>query len=361
MTEKEYLIALSTFISIGPMRTKLLLSYFAAAKKIWTATPKELLEVGLGTKLTEKFIAHRERFDIKKYLADLKKESITPVTFFDSGYPENLKDLEDAPFVLYVKGVLKKSDSRAVAIVGTRMMTSYGREVTQRLSSELANYGITVISGLALGVDAESQKAALDSGGRTIAVLASGLDTISPLANKRLALDIISKDSGAVVSEYPLGHEPFPSDFAVRNRLISGLSKAVIVIEGRMKSGTFYTVNAAANQGRPVFAVPGPITSPASEGPNYLIQNGAKPVTSARDILDELHLQLKVDPEAVEKIMPGSPIESKIIEILDREPLHLDELVRITGVPTSEVSARLTIMEMKGLVKNLGNCIYTKV
>jgi len=361
MTEKEYLIALSTFTSIGPMRTKLLLSYFKSAKKIWESSQKDLLEVGLGVKLVEKFLEHRKSFDAEKYLLNLEKESITPVTINDRDYPENLKDLEDAPFVLYVKGVLKKTDSRAVAIVGTRMMTSYGREVTQKLSSELANYGITVISGLALGVDAESQRAAIAAGGRTIAVLASGLDIISPLANKNLALDIISKGSGAVVSEYPLGHVPFPSDFAIRNRLISGLSKAVVVIEGRMKSGTFYTVSAAAAQNRPVFAVPGPITSPASEGPNYLIQNGAKPITTARDVLDELHLQLRVDPDAVEKVMPGSPIESKIIEFLDCEPLHLDELVRISGVATAEVSARLTIMEMKGLVRNLGNGIYKKI
>jgi DNA processing protein len=360
MTEKEYLIALSTFISIGPMRTKLLLTYFKSAKKIWEASYEDLLEVGLGTKLVEKFLEHKRSFDIKKYLIDLKEELVTPVTINDRDYPENLKDLEDAPFVLYVKGTLKKVDSRAVAIVGTRMMTSYGREVTQKLAGELANYGITVISGLALGVDAESQRAALNAGGRTIAVLASGLDIISPLTNKQLALEIISKDSGAIVSEYPLGHEPFPSDFAVRNRLISGLSKAVVVIEGRMKSGTFYTVNAAAAQNRPVFAVPGPITSPASEGPNYLIQNGAKPIISAKDVLDELHLQLKVDPEMMEKVMPGSPIESKIVEILECEPLHLDELVRISGISTSEISARLTIMEMKGLVRNLGGGIYQK-
>jgi DNA processing protein len=361
MTEKEYLIALSTFISIGPMRTKLLLSYFKSAKKIWSASCKDLLEVGLGEKLVTKFLEHRKKFDVERYFLNLKKESVNAVTINDPDYPENLKDLEDAPFVLYVKGVLKRTDSRAVAIVGTRMMTSYGREVTQKLAGELASYGITIISGLALGVDAESQRSALSAGGRTIAVLASGLDIISPLTNKQLALDIISKNSGAVVSEYPLGYGPFPYDFPVRDRLISGLSKAVVVIEGRMKSGTFYTVNAAAAQNRPVFAVPGPITSPASEGPNYLIQNGAKPITSARDVLDELHLQLKVDPEAVEKVMPGSPIESKIVEILECEPLHLDEVVRMTGIATAEVSARLTIMEMKGLVRNLGGGIYKRI
>ena len=359
MPDRDYLIALSTFESFGPMRTHLLLSYFKSAGKIWTATQKDLLEVGLGTKLVEKFIEHRTKFDIQKYLNDLKKESVTAVTINDSDYPENLKDLEGMPHVLYVKGTLKKSDSRSVAIVGTRMMTSYGREIAQKFAGELATFGITVISGLALGIDAEAQRAALKAGGRTLSVLASGLDIISPLTNKALALEFI-KSSGAVVSECPLNHQPFPSDFPVRDRLISAMAKAVIVIEGRMKSGTFYTVKAALEQGRPVFAVPGPITSPASEGPNYLIQNGAKLITSAKDVLDELHLQLKVDSEAIEKVMPGGPIEIKIIEILDREPLHLDELVRISGIATSEVSARLTIMEMKGLVRNMGQGIYKK-
>jgi DNA processing protein len=360
MTEREYLISLSTFISIGPMRTKLLLSYFKSAKNIWNTSQKELAEVNLGTKLIEKFVEYRNKFDFESYSQKLKKESVVPVTIFEKDFPENLKDLDDCPFVLYVKGTLKKSDSRAVAIVGTRMMTSYGREVAQKLSGELSGYGITIISGLALGIDAEAERAALTAGGRTIAVLASGLDIISPLTNKQLALSVISKNQGAVVSEYPLGHQPFPSDFPVRDRLISGLSKAVIVIEGRMKSGTFYTVAAAANQNRPVFAVPGPITSPTSEGPNYLIQNGAKPILSAKDVLDELHLQLKVDLEAVEKVMPGGPTEIKLVKILAREPLHLDELVRISGIPTSEVSARLTIMEMKGLVRCVGNGIYKK-
>jgi DNA processing protein len=240
------------------------------------------------------------------------------------------------------------------------MMTSYGKEVTTRFAGELANFGITVVSGLALGVDAQAQRASLSAGGRTIAVLASGLDIISPFANKTLALEFIKKN-GAVVSEYPIGHVPMPFDFPVRDRLISGLAKAVIVVEGRMKSGTFYTVKAALDQGRPVFAVPGPITSSASEGPNYLIQNGAKLTTSIKDVMEELNMQVMVDTEAVEKIMPGDRYEKKILQILEAEPLHLDELVRISGAKTSEVSARLTIMEMKGMVRSLGNGIYKRV
>jgi DNA processing protein len=360
MKDNDYLILLSTFESFGPMRLKLLLSYFKYAKKVWMASEHELIETGLGENLVKKFVEHRNNFDPKKYLKRLTDLSIQAVTIKDKEYPENLKELSDAPYVLYVRGILKKSDNRSVAIVGTRMPTTYGREVAQKLAGELGTLGITVVSGLALGIDAIAQRAALSAGGRTISVLASGLDIISPLTNKALALEFI-KNNGAVISEYPVGHTPFPANFPVRDRLISGLAKAVIVIEGRMKSGTFYTVHAAAEQGRPVFAVPGPITSPASEGPNYLIQNGAKPITNIRDVLDELNMQLKVDSEAIEVVMPSSPMEAKIVEILSVEPLHLDELVRISGVKTSEVSARLTIMEMKGMVKHLGQGIYKKV
>lgn len=360
MSDKEYLIALSTFTSFGPVRTALLIKYFKTAKKIWEVSQNELLKVGLGIKTVENFIEHRNNFDIYKYLAKLKSLSINVLTLFDDNYPENLKEISDAPYVLYVRGKLTKEDSRAVAIVGTRMMTSYGREVTQKFGGELANFGVTVVSGLALGVDAEAQRAALKANGRTIAVLASGLDIISPYTNKALALEFI-KNNGAVVSEYPLGHVPFKSDFAVRNRLISGLSRAVIVIEGRIKSGTFYTVNAAANQGRPVFAVPGPITSPASEAPNYLIQNGAKLVTTSRDVMEELNMQLIVDRQKMERVMPSDKIESEIAKMLELEPLHLDELVRISGGKTAEISARLTIMEMKGMVKNIGDGVYRRI
>ncbi|HET7099138.1 MAG TPA: DNA-processing protein DprA [Patescibacteria group bacterium] len=360
MSEREYLIALSTFVTFGPQRLKLLISYFKKPSKIWNSSKNDLIEVGLGIKTVENFIYHRDKLDISEYLKKLESLSIKTFTIFENDYPANLKEISDAPYVLYVRGNLDKTDSRAVAIVGTRMMTSYGREVTHKFATNLANFGITVVSGLALGVDAEAQRSALDAGGRTIAVLASGLDIISPYSNKALALEFIKKN-GAIVSEYPLGHMPFKANFAVRNRLISGLSKAVIVTEARIKSGTFYTVNAAANQGRPVFAVPGQITSPASEAPNYLIQNGAKLITKISDVLEELNYEVMVDREKVEKVMPTTGEEKKIVEILSVEPLHLDELVRISRMPTQVISARLTIMEMKGMIKNLGGGVYQKV
>lgn len=360
MTESRYLTAICAFSYFGPARVKLLLSYFKSAKRIWNASEKSLLEVGLKPAAVADFLNHKDKFNIEKYFKKLKNLSINALTIFDKTYPANLKGLSDAPYVLYVRGNLRKSDSQGVAIVGSRLMTSYGREIAGKFAAELANFGVTVVSGLALGVDAEAQRAALAAGGRTIAVLASGLDIITPITNKSLALEFIKSGSGAIVSECPLGYEPRAFDFPVRDRLIAGLSKAVIVVEARMKSGTFYTVKAALDQGRPVFAVPGPITSPASEGTNYLIQNGAKPVTSIKDVLEELDLQFKVNSEAVEKVMPEDPFDVKILGILDREPLHLDDLVRISGCETSEISARLTIMEMKGMVRSMGGGVYKK-
>lgn len=359
MGDREYLTALSTFVPFGPARLKLLIDYFKKTKRVWNVSPSELREIGMSEKLISKFVAHRASFRLNDYFAKLRTLSVKVITMFDSQYPENLRDLTDAPYILYVRGDLRRSDSNAVAIVGSRLMTSYGREVAQKFAGGLANFGVTIVSGLALGVDAEAQRSALAVGGRTVAVLASGLDIISPAANKALALEFI-KSNGAIVSEYPLGHVPFRADFAVRNRLISGMSRGVIVVEGRMKSGTFYTVRAAIDQGRPVFAVPGPITSPSSEAPNYLIQNGAKVAVNLRDVVEELNLQTAVDREEVEKVMPQNKMEVSILGYLDKEALHLDELVRISGLATPEISARLTIMEMKGLVRNLGGGIYKK-
>ena len=261
--------------------------------------------------------------------------------------------------ILYYKGVLDSLKTNSVAIVGTRRMTSYGREVTERFSSGLGNLGVTIISGLARGVDTVAHKACLSVNGKTVAVLGNGLDTVYPPENANLADEIIKK-GGAIISEYPLGYPALPVNFAIRNRIVSGLSDAVIVIEGAEKSGTLLTAGHAAEQGKTVFAVPGQITSPLSASPLYLLKNGAKIASSVKDILDELDFQIKVDKEKIQEIIPDTPEEANLLEILENEPLHLDELVRISGRKTSEISARLTIMEMKGMVKNLGQGIYRK-
>jgi len=359
MNERQALVALYSYIYFGPARTKLLVEYFASASGAWNSTKKELLDIGLKSDRVDDFNKYRENFNSTIYFNRLKNLGIDYLTINDKDYPSNLKDLDNAPVVLYFKGLLKSDDSKAVAIIGTRKMTSYGREITAKFSSELANLGVTIVSGLALGVDACAHKACIDVGGRTIAVLASGLDIITPASNTQLAKSII-ESGGAIVSEYPLGHPPLRTNFPNRNRIISGLSSAVLVIEGANRSGTLLTASSAAEQGRTVFAVPGQITSPMSVAPHFLIANGAKLALSVKDILDELNLQLGVDKEKLDKIMPETPEEEKLSEIIVNEPMHLDEIVRISGLNVADISARLTIMELKGLVRNIGGGVYKK-
>lgn len=359
MTEREFLAAVYGFPYYGPARTKLLLSYFKSAKNIWKAESSELIEIGLSKEKVAGFDEYRRSFDFKDYFGKLKKLEINIVTASEKDYPENLKGLIGAPTVLYYKGILKPRGVASVAIVGSRKMTSYGLEVAQKFSSELASFGVTIISGLARGIDTAAHKASLFVGGRTIAVLGNGLDSIYPPENINLAGEIIKK-GGALISEYPLGYPALPENFASRNRIVSGLSSAVIVIEGAEKSGTLLTATHAAEQGKTVFAVPGQITSPMSFAPLYLLKNGAKIATSAKDILEEMDIQFRVNREEVEKVLPGSLDEEKLLSFLETEPLYLDELVRISGLATSEISARLTIMEMKGMVRNLGGGKYKR-
>jgi len=360
MMEREYLIALYSFLAFGPVRTDLLIKYFGSSQKAWNAPSKKLIEVGLQQKIVKEFDSYRQKFDFKGYFSSLKNLSIKVLTKDDRNYPINLKDLPDAPFVLYVRGELKDSDVNSVAIVGSRKMTSYGKEVTTRFASELGRLGLTVISGLAFGVDFAAHAACLEAGGRCIAVLAGGVDRITPRTNEWLGRKIISS-GGAVISEFPPGTTPQRYYFPFRNRIISGMSRAVIVVEGAIKSGTIHTANHAANQGRSVFAVPGMITSPMSQAPLYLIKNGAKVLTETKDILEELDVQIRVDQKVVERTMPSGKDEEKLYQLLQKEPLHIDELARTTGLTVPEISASLTVMELKGLVKNNGGGIYKRI
>jgi DNA processing protein len=357
MIEREYLIALYSFLAFGPVRTGLLINYFGSSKKVWKATTTELSKVGLSSKTVKEFEIYRKNFNFEHYFSNLKKYSIDVLTKDDKTYPINLKELSDAPFVLYVRGKLKDSDVNSVAIVGSRKMTSYGKEVTTKLASELGRLGLTIVSGLAFGVDLVAHISCLETGGRCIAVLAGGVDKITPRTNEWLGRKIIGA-GGAVISEFPPGTTPQRHFFPFRNRIISGMSRGVIVVEGAIKSGTIHTANHAANQGRTVFAVPGPITSPMSQAPLYLIKNGAKMLTGVTDILEELDIQTRVDQKVVEKVLPSGKSEEKLYELLQKEPHHIDELARITGLTVPEISASLTVMELKGLVKNVGRGIY---
>jgi DNA processing protein len=290
-------------------------------------------------------------------LAQAQKAGITILTWESAAYPAYLREIPTAPPVLYLQGELQEIDRLGVAVVGTRRLTAYGRQVTRDIVSGLVRNGVTIISGLARGIDAVAHQAALDAGGRTIAVLGSGLDCIYPAENRSLVKEIIS-GRGAVISEYGLGVQPEAKNFPPRNRVISGLSLGVIVVEAGKRSGALITANFALEQGRDVFAVPGNINSVASKGPNRLIQDGAKLVTCADDVLDELNLQMVVEQTAVQLLLPETAEEAALLAHLNYNPIHVDELGRATGFPTNLVSSTLTMMELKGMVQQTGGMSY---
>ncbi len=358
-----YFVAFSMFPGIGPVRFQLLYDYFSSAKNAWSASAGELAHIGLGEKLIERFCAFRKTIIIESLLPMLEKAKVTALPFYDKRYPMLLSEVSDRPFVLYVKGYRGKLPinlSDTVAVVGTRKVTRYGAQVTEAIAGDLAKSGVTVISGMAYGVDAVAHKAALDSGGATIAVLGCGVDVIAPVSNTRLYRDIIESGRGAVVSEMPLGMRPDKGLFPARNRIISGLSRAVVVTEGTEQSGSLITARYAAEQGRDVFAVPGSITNPYSKGPSKLIRDGATLITSAGDILEHFDwknrgLRMKTDGYSL------SVDEQKVRECLSRGTLSVDAIVRESGLTASRVAGILTVFEMRQIARDIGEKTYSLI
>jgi DNA processing protein len=258
--------------------------------------------------------------------------------------------------VLYVRGQLITEDEWAVAIVGTRRASAYGRTVAARLSTDLAVNHVSVVSGLARGIDGEAHRAALKAGGRTIAVMGCGLDLVYPAEHRNLAQEIV--ENGALVSEYPLGTRPEAGNFPPRNRIISGLALGVLVVEAGLKSGALITADYAADQGRDVFAVPGNLFVRSSIGTNRLIQDGAKLVTGAEDILEELNLMMIAQQTEVRAVVPETEIEALILKHLGLEPVHVDELSLRSGLPIAKVTSNLALMELKGMVRQVGGMNY---
>lgn len=361
INEKKYWVGFSTFAGIGPKRFSLLRNYFGSARSAWQATFKDLLKVGLEEKLVTDFVEFREKTNLNSSFLRLRENKIECQTLVDKNYPENLKKIDNPPYVLFVKGRIKPQDELALAVVGTRKMTAYGREVTESLTQQLVNSGLTIVSGLARGVDTTAHQIVLQNGGRTIAVLACGLDMIYPPENKKLAEEITNRH-GALVSEFPPGHQAVPGNFPARNRIISGLSLGTLVIEGAQDSGSLITARHAADQGREVFAVPGSITSQNSAGPLLLIKQGAKLVYRVNDILEELNVRTNIKNKAClsagREIKPENPYEERILIVIKDEAKQIDEIVRETGMNVGEVMSLMTMMEIKGMVKNLGKMVY---
>ncbi|MBN2469916.1 MAG: DNA-processing protein DprA [Anaerolineae bacterium] len=332
---------------------------FPNLEAAWKASPEALRKAGLDRRTIANLLEARRTLDLQALQHKLDTLGAAALTLDDPDYPAVLKELPDAPPVLYIKGSLATSDNWGIAIVGTRKATAYGRDMAYTLGRQLAQNGITVISGLATGIDAAAHRGALDGGGRTLAVLPCGIDSIYPPEHHQLASQIAT--SGALVTELPLGVQAEAKNFAPRNRIISGLSLGVIVVEAPARSGALLTADSAAEQGRDVFAVPGPPSSPVSHGTNRLIQDGAKLIMSIEDVLEELNLtrdtpQIRAE---VTQIAPETPLEQQVVAaLLEAAPLHVDELCRLCEVPASEMSAALMIMELKGLVRQAGGMQY---
>ncbi|MEJ6951502.1 DNA-processing protein DprA [Natronospora cellulosivora (SeqCode)] len=359
MSEKKYFLALTMIKGLGSTRISNLLKHFGDAYSIWQANERQLKAVnGIG-KLAEKIIKQKESININKLLEEINRKKINYTTLVDDKYPKILKNIYDPPPVLFYKGKLN-FEYPAISIIGSRRSTTYGRKYAEKLAYELAQRGVTVISGMARGIDTCAHVGTLKAKGRTIAVLGSGLDIIYPSENRDLAKEI--QNEGAIISEYPPGVKPLSANFPQRNRIISGLSRGILVIEAADRSGSLITANLALEQGRELFAIPGNIDRPQSRGCNRLIQNGAKMVTNVDDILEELYLYKetnnnyrlnKDNKESYKANYPElSEKEKNLIKIFENErEMKIDKIISKSGKRASEVNALLLKLELKGVLK----------
>jgi DNA processing protein len=354
----RYWLGFNLVRGIGPVRLRALIDTFGDIESAWTATESSLRALKLDQRALSNLLQTRRDTDLDGLLARVEHVGARVLTWDSPDYPLLLAAIPDSPPALFVLGEITPADEWAVAMVGTRKASVYGREVARRLAEELGRNGVTVVSGLARGIDGIAHKAALDGGGRTIAVLGSGVDRIYPAEHRRLAAAIAER--GAVVSDYPLGTPPDGVNFPPRNRIISGLSLGTIVVEAGLRSGALITADFALDHGREVFAVPGSILSPGSVGCNRLLRDGAHVLTEVRDVLEVLHLEQIADKQAARAILPETPAEATLFEVLSAEPSHLDDLARRSGIAIELVSSTLVMMELKGMVRQVGGLQYVR-
>jgi DNA processing protein len=355
---KAYWIAFNRVPGIGPVRLSALIEACGDIGAAWRASIQQMQAARLDRRTMELFLDARRTIDPAAELQRAADAGIEVLTWDDDAYPAALRTVDGAPPVLYVRGRIVSQDEWAIAVVGTRHASSYGREVARVLGAELAQAGVTVVSGLALGIDTVAHHAALDAGGRTIAVLGSGVDQLYPAQNRGLAQTIVGQ--GALVSEYAIGTRPDANNFPPRNRIISGLSRGVIIVEAGERSGALITARFAAEQSRELFAVPGSILSPGSIGCNTLIQQGATPLLSVDDVLEQLNMSRLVEQHAARQSVPADPAEAALLAHLAQEPVHVDDLVRMTALAPGQVSSLLALMELKGLVRQIGVMTYLR-
>ena len=356
MAEVKYWVGFSSVRGIGPMKFRALLNHFGDLEEAWRADARELKEAGLDQRALRNLTTKRSKTSLDAEMEKIEHQGAKVLTWDDPTYPPRLLNIYNPPPVLYVKGEILEEDQWAVAVVGTRGATVYGKEVARRTAGGLTRNGLTIVSGLARGIDSEAHRAALDAGGRTIAVLGSGVDVIYPAESRKLAQTVVER--GALVSEYVMGTRPEASNFPPRNRIISGLSLGVVIVEAGERSGALITADFALEQGREVFAVPGNIFRKKSMGANKLIQQGAKPVLSVEDILEELNLTMVSQQAEVRAIVPENETEAALLEYITADPIHVDEIRQKSDLPIAQVSSTLALMELKGMVRQVGGMNY---
>ena len=358
MTRREAYIGLNLMSSMGPVRVRKLVQALGSPEAVFTATEAELLQVnGIGSEVARGILHQRENVDVGAEIELARQHGARLVTQEDADYPEPLKQIYDPPLALYVRGTLVKEDRHAIAVVGTRHATHYGQSVADKLSYQLARTGFTVVSGLARGIDTAAHRAALKGEGRTLAVLGSALDKLYPEENEELAGQIALH--GAVISEYTMGREPDRTTFPYRNRIVSGLSMGIIVVEAGVKSGAVITATEALEQGRTVFAVPGRVDQPSARGTHMLIKQGARLCEGIDDILQEFEMLIPPDQAEKVKSMPKRPDvpltqdEQVVVKALWKGGLDVDALARAAGLKSAQISALLLGLEMKRVVRIL--------
>lgn len=360
ITERNILIWLNA-LGIGNSNIEKIIEYFYDLRDLWESSSKEVNSIkGLRNEVKEKIIINRNYKNIEKLFEDIEKQNLNIITIYDENYPLGLKYIPDNPKVLYTKGNEIEDDKLSIAIVGSRKATSYGKWACEKFTRELVEMDVTIVSGLATGIDTIAHKTALDFGGKTIGIIGNGIDIVYP--KKNLSLYKEMEEKGTIISEFPLGTPPLAFNFPLRNRIISGISRGIIVIEAQEKSGSLITAHHGLEQGKDVFALPGNINSIFSEGTNKLIKDGAKPLLDIEDILEEIYeLKEKIKSNKIDNLDYSnySETEIKIIKSLEEGPTHSDKIAYKIGIDISTVNSILTILELKGVVQEVSSSIFT--
>jgi DNA processing protein len=365
MNATEASIALNMLPTVGPVRLRKLLEVFKEPQQVLTARPNELRKIeGIGSEVADQISSWESTIDLAAELDRIRELGAKVITQESPAYPKSLREIHAPPIVLYIWGELQDRDHHAIGVIGARRTTHYGAESAKKLAYQLAYAGLTVISGLARGIDTAAHQGALAAKGRTIAVIGSGLAKLYPPENAGLA-EKIRAENGAIVSEFSMEIEPDRQTFPMRNRIISGWSHGVLVVEAGLNSGALITASQALEQGRSVYAVPGHINAPSAMGSNRLIQQGAKLVMDASDILDDLQILLpeaKPSPKAAMRPLPAlSEEERRIFDAIEATETSIDEITEKTDLPSSTVSSTLLQLELKRLVKQLPGKYFVKL